>query len=598
MRRPCSTRVLLVLLAGVWSAAWATAPRVSELLVKPYEDNALRVIVDVSTSSEAAAYVEYWPRKEPTAPRSRTGIAGPATSHRITIVGCTPDTEYDGRVVLFSPAGQSKSEVFRFTTGPLPDGLGDLRVVIASDSLGGYILTDQVYFPLGTDPGQAPEEPQTLANLRALGYVGGATDDDESSQHEAVSQWLKIFDRAGRVVWYESFDSLFGFSLTSDASIVGAVRNADASSKRVFDMALDGTRLIDLEIADVPNHDAFKDTQGNMVVLTADKRVVDRTSVGGRPDEVVVGDGIVVYSPSGEEIWRWSSFDVFDPLTRRGDANGFWDRLYGEGSEDWLHSNAVGLDHDGNYLLSMRTHHQIAKIDSRTGDLIWILGREGDFPLPDDALFLGQHSITVTSGGRRLLFDNGDASRPWSRALAFELDETEMKAEIAWEFRLPPELYSFALSSAYELEDGHHLICSGVPGTVLETDADDNIIWQATSTDGTAIYRAFYLPGLYETPAEIEFAVRTSVASSSAPVSLIATPEGGFFDGPGVVGSTFDPAEAGPGVHGISYTYGWKTEVHEISVAGAGLTPPFLRPWMLLILVLPAVYLLVRRLSK
>ena len=41
---------------------------------------------------------------------------------------------------------------------------------------------------------------------------------------------------------------------------------------------------------------------------------------------------------------------------------------------------------------------------------------------------------------------------------------------------------------------------------------------------------------------------------NAPPVSLIATPAGGTFSGPGVIGSQFDPASAGIGTHTISYT--------------------------------------------
>ncbi len=42
---------------------------------------------------------------------------------------------------------------------------------------------------------------------------------------------------------------------------------------------------------------------------------------------------------------------------------------------------------------------------------------------------------------------------------------------------------------------------------------------------------------------------------NAAVVTLNANPTGGTFSGPGVVGNTFDPAAAGPGIHTIDYTY-------------------------------------------
>jgi hypothetical protein len=46
-----------------------------------------------------------------------------------------------------------------------------------------------------------------------------------------------------------------------------------------------------------------------------------------------------------------------------------------------------------------------------------------------------------------------------------------------------------------------------------------------------------------------------SYTQADPPVTLTGTPAGGVFIGPGVTGSTFDPAAAGVGTHTITYTY-------------------------------------------
>ena len=47
----------------------------------------------------------------------------------------------------------------------------------------------------------------------------------------------------------------------------------------------------------------------------------------------------------------------------------------------------------------------------------------------------------------------------------------------------------------------------------------------------------------------------TAVCINATPVALNGTPAGGTFSGPGVTGSTFNPATAGAGTHTITYTY-------------------------------------------
>jgi hypothetical protein len=47
----------------------------------------------------------------------------------------------------------------------------------------------------------------------------------------------------------------------------------------------------------------------------------------------------------------------------------------------------------------------------------------------------------------------------------------------------------------------------------------------------------------------------TSYTTSDGPVTLTGSPAGGVFIGPGVTGSTFTPAVAGEGTHGVTYMY-------------------------------------------
>ncbi|MCF8258705.1 MAG: T9SS type A sorting domain-containing protein [Flavobacteriales bacterium] len=54
--------------------------------------------------------------------------------------------------------------------------------------------------------------------------------------------------------------------------------------------------------------------------------------------------------------------------------------------------------------------------------------------------------------------------------------------------------------------------------------------------------------------AEIQSAI-TSFCDNAASTEMSATPAGGVFSGPGMTGSSFSPAAAGPGVHFIVYTY-------------------------------------------
>ena len=81
----------------------------------------------------------------------------------------------------------------------------------------------------------------------------------------------------------------------------------------------------------------------------------------------LIGDGIVAYDISGNELWNWNIFDHVDPSEEEYNIQ-----------EDWSHANAIDVDYDGNYLVSFRSFNQIWKIDSESGNIIWRLGLNGD----------------------------------------------------------------------------------------------------------------------------------------------------------------------------------------------------------------------------
>ncbi len=60
---------------------------------------------------------------------------------------------------------------------------------------------------------------------------------------------------------------------------------------------------------------------------------------------------------------------------------------------------------------------------------------------------------------------------------------------------------------------------------------------------------------VYETPAVSVITTDQTVCNNDLPFQLDATPAGGVFSGPGVTGSTFDPAVAGSGSHVVLYEY-------------------------------------------
>ena len=126
---------------------------------------------------------------------------------------------------------------------------------------------------------------------------------------------------------------------------------------------------------------------------------------------------------------------------------------------DWTHCNALVYMPDGNLLLSSRHQSWVLKIQYLdglgNGDVLWRFGPDGDFTLtPNDPTqwFWDQHyPVLLKVDGSKItlgLFDNGN-QRPhdgqqcyltnscYSRGVIFDLDESTLTADIAWQYKLP-----------------------------------------------------------------------------------------------------------------------------------------------------------------
>ena len=65
---------------------------------------------------------------------------------------------------------------------------------------------------------------------------------------------------------------------------------------------------------------------------------------------------IVEFTPSGEVVWRWDSFDHLDPYRIGYDAlDAYWHVRGFPGAADWTHGNGVTYDaRDDSVLVSLR----------------------------------------------------------------------------------------------------------------------------------------------------------------------------------------------------------------------------------------------------
>lgn len=236
---------------------------------------------------------------------------------------------------------------------------------------------------------------------------------------------------------------------------------------------------------DTDGHDFIHLADGSYHLVGTEERVMDLSNlttasgVPGNTNATVVGNVIQRLDAEKNLLFEWKSLDHFaleDVYSHFFMAPNFLDHS---------HYNSLFLDTDGHYLVSFRHLHEVTKINSETGEIIWRFGgKQNQFALPGDTmLFSAQHDARRTAAGTLTLFDNGAFnSTPVARALEYQLDETMMTATTVWQFHEPNGLASQFIGSTQRLANGNTLIDWGgafplnISTTFTEVDAAGNTV--------------------------------------------------------------------------------------------------------------------------
>ncbi len=181
------------------------------------------------------------------------------------------------------------------------------------------------------------------------------------------------------------------------------------------------------------------------------------------------------------------------------------ERLFDPVNVDWTHVNSIGVDDDGNLLLSSRWFSEVTKINRQTGAIIWRLGgKRNQFSFLNDPFngTYGQHDARRIANGRLTIFDNGRAGNPIhpARAVEYALDEQNRTAALVWSYAYNSSSISTALGNVQRLSDGNSVIGWG-------TIRNANVVFNSVKADGSPIlllrfpdtlvtYRAFNYPTL------------------------------------------------------------------------------------------------------
>lgn len=161
---------------------------------------------------------------------------------------------------------------------------------------------------------------------------------------------------------------------------------------------------------------------------------------------------------------------------------------------DFLHTNAVEVDDDGNWLISSRSTAEITKINRQTGVTIWRLGgKSNQFTFTNDNGFREQHHIRRLANGNITLFDNGNGHvPPHSRAVEYDIDEVAKTITRVWQYPDDTSEFSPYMGNTQRLGNGNTFIGWGGQPQLSEVRPNGTLALEMALN--ALSYRAFRFP--------------------------------------------------------------------------------------------------------
>jgi len=230
---------------------------------------------------------------------------------------------------------------------------------------------------------------------------------------------------------------------------------------------------------------------GHFIIIGLDLHTFDMSTIvpGGNTSATVQGIVIQELDRDKNVIFQWRSWDHYKITDAIGvDLTAQF--------VDYVHTNAVDIDYDGNIIISSRHLSEITKIDRQTGNIIWRFGgKNNQFSfLNDNIPFSYQHAVRRIDNGNLTIFDNGnfhyDASP--SRALEYRLDESNHTAMLVWQYVNNPVEDSGAMGYVQRLDNGNNLIGWGFASpAVSEVTPTGQKLFELSFPANMYSYRAF-----------------------------------------------------------------------------------------------------------
>jgi len=431
---------------------------IKEIRVGTHNNNELKIQIDVTTTSEAQVFAEYWQDSSNTSriitsPTSKMGVA-----HSLVLTDIIPETNYSYKLNTISDGIRTVSKIYSFRSRKLPEWLQEqFKYTCAKTELLPAVF----------------KQGFMLMNKRETPGIA------------------YIVDYKGRLRWYHMIDGT-GYKVihfTKDTSIIGILGKNDEPTSygsEILEVNLSGDTLLYLkkgqgDLKYSIHHEILKRNSNAIVTLYVDQRVIDLSTIGGAKKDTINGDGILVLDRNGKKIWQWSVFDVMDPLK---------DPQLLKTKKDWMHANSLNYDKDSNYIISFYNNGQIWKLDAQTGKIMWKYGKGGTIAMPVNSDFSQAHAVHINPYGSLMFFDNG-VEKKQSEVFAVKINETAQTAAIDIHFKLPVEVYNERMGSAYMIGDSMVLCCCSKKHITVLTNKKGELLW--TLNSAIPPYRADFL---------------------------------------------------------------------------------------------------------
>jgi Arylsulfotransferase (ASST) len=165
---------------------------------------------------------------------------------------------------------------------------------------------------------------------------------------------------------------------------------------------------------------------------------------------------------------------------------------------DPYHANSVGVDSDGNLIISMRDTSAVYKVNRETGNVMWELGgKHSSFRMGPGTSTAFQHDAVVQPDGTVTIFDDGAGPptvHPYSRGVRVAINTQRMTATLVRAYDHSPLISANFEGSVEDLSEGDVFLGWGQQPYFSEDNGTGQQIFDAHFAVPTSSYRAYRFP--------------------------------------------------------------------------------------------------------